>query len=81
MLGLTIANLKNYIDENIENKNLQIINDMLQLTPKGRLLLMNNSIDALDFTDEAIEPDLINPLKAWSLDKPYVPEKFTAKLR
>ncbi len=81
MLGLTIANLEKYIDENIENRNLQITNDMLQLTPKGRLLLMNKSIDSLDFTEEAIESDFINPLNAWALDRPYVPEKFTSKLR
>ena len=80
MLGLTVENLEEYIDNHIKNGNLKYINNMLKLTSTGRLAIMNDSVDYFDFEEDSIRIDAIDSASAWPVDKPYLPEKFTSKL-
>lgn len=79
--GITFERLTIIIEQLIREKCLEYNeNNMLSLTPKGRLMLLNTSYDYYSAYDSQLPIGIIDPQKAWPIDKPYIPDKFTSKL-
>ncbi len=79
-LGISISKLDSLLDELIENDLLKYDANILGLTKKGRLQLVNKSIDYYKYSEPDIRYERIDKNSAWSINKPYVPEKFLTKL-
>lgn len=79
-LGTTLDRIEDLITALIDADKLKYIDNLLCLTPKGRLSLINRDVDFYDFTEQTIESIIIEPTKALPLNKVYVPKNFISKL-
>ena len=80
LLGISIDHMLAILNLLIDSSYLEYSNSLLQLTPKGRLLLQNRQEDVYAFDGLPIEIPKANPSSAWSLDKIYVPDGFNKKI-
>lgn len=80
LLGISVDHMLAILDLLIDSNYLEYCNNLLRLTPKGRLLLQNHQEDVYAFDGLPIEIPKANPLAAWSLDKIYVPDGFNKKI-
>jgi hypothetical protein len=70
------------ISELIEENQLAYNSDnMLVLTPRGRLTILNDRVDFLLFDENLAERKIIKPQTAISLDQIYIPDDFISKLK
>ena len=70
------------VSELIEDNQLAYgSNNMLMLTPKGRLTILNDQADYLSFDGKHEKEGIIHPENALSLDEVYVPAGFMSKLK
>lgn len=80
-LGVPISLIDDYVEALIREGLLEYNpNKMLSLTPKGRLKILNQQIDFLQFNNSKINTKFINPKKAIPIDSVYIPENFISKL-
>jgi len=80
-LGISIAEIDDLISGLIAEKQLIYNNNMLELTPQGRLSIMNDQIDYFSFRDTSVEMRFVNPRSAVSINDIYVPDDFISKLK
>lgn len=81
-LGISIAEIDDLISSLIADAQLEYNHsNMLELTPKGRLAIMNEQVDYFSFKDTAIEMRFVNPQAAVSTNDIYIPEDFVSKLK
>lgn len=81
-LGISVSVIDDLISELIEENQLAYNSDnMLVLTPRGRLTILNDRVDFLSFDENLAERKIINPQAAISLDQIYIPDDFISKLK
>jgi predicted transcriptional regulator len=81
-LGISVSVIDDLICELIEENQLVYNSDnMLVLTPRGRLTILNEQVDFLSFDDSLAERRIIKPKTAISLDQIYIPDDFISKLK
>lgn len=81
-LGISVSVIDDLISELIEENQLAYNSDnMLVLTPRGRLTILNERVDFLSFDENLVERKIINPQAAISLDQIYIPDDFISKLK
>ena len=80
-LGISVSVIDDLISELIEENQLAYNSDnMLVLTPRGRLTILNDRVDFLSFDENLAERKIIKPQTAISLDQIYIPDDFISKL-
>ena len=81
-LGKPVLKIDELVEELISEKML-IYNseNMLVLTPEGRVAILNEQIDYYPFDRIKNERNIIHPEKALSLTEIYIPDRFLSKLR
>lgn len=81
-LGLAVSSIDELVSELIEDDQLAYgSNNMLMLTPKGRLTILNDRADYLSFDGNRAKEGIIHPENALSLDEVYIPAGFMSKLK
>ena len=81
-LGISVSVIDDLISELIEENQLAYNSDnMLVLTPRGRLTMLNDRVDFLVFDENLAERKIIKPQTAISLDQIYIPDDFISKLK
>ena len=81
-LGISVSVIDDLISELIEENQLAYNSDnMLVLTPRGRLTILNDRVDFLLFDENLAERKIIKPQTAISLDQIYIPNDFISKLK
>ena len=81
-LGFSVSVIDDLISELIEENQLAYNSDnMLVLTPRGRLTILNDRVDFLLFDENLAERKIIKPQTAISLDQIYIPDDFISKLK
>lgn len=81
-LGISVSVIDDLISELIEENQLAYNSDnMLVLTPRGRLTILNDRVDFLLFDENLAERKIIKPQTAISLDQIYIPDDFISKLK
>lgn len=81
-LGISIAEIDDLISDLIAEKQLYYNhNNMLELTPQGRLSIMNDQIDYFSFKDTSLEMHFVNHQAAVSVNEIYIPDDFISKLK
>lgn len=81
-LGVSVSKIDDIIAELITETQLKYNTDnMLELTPQGRLSILNNQTDYLSFENISIEMHFVKPQTAISLNDIYIPENFISKLK
>lgn len=81
-LGISVSVIDDLISELIEENQLAYNSDnMLVLTPRGRLSILNDRVDFLSFDENLAERKIIKPQAAISLDQIYIPDDFISKLK
>ena len=81
-LGISVSVIDDLISELIEENQLAYNSDnMLVLTPRGRLTILNDRVDFLSFDENLAERQIIKPQTAISLDQIYIPDDFISKLK
>lgn len=79
-LGISVSVIDDLISELIEENQLAYNSDnMLVLTPRGRLTILNDRVDFLLFDENLAERKIIKPQTAISLDQIYIPDDFIFK--
>ena len=81
-LGISVSAIDDLISELIEENQLAYNSDnMLVLTPRGRLTILNDRVDFLSFDENLAERKIIKTQTAISLDQIYIPDDFISKLK
>lgn len=81
-LGISVSVIDDLISELIEENQLAYNSDnMLVLTPRGRLTILNDRVDFLSFDENLAERKIIKTQTAISLDQIYIPDDFISKLK
>lgn len=81
-LGISVSVIDDLISELIEENQLAYNSDnMLVLTPRGRLTILNDRVDFLSFDENLAERKIIKTRIAISLDQIYIPDDFISKLK
>ena len=81
-LGISVSVIDDLISELIEENQLAYNSDnMLVLTPRGRLTILIDRVDFLSFDENLAERKIIKPQTAISLDQIYIPDDFISKLK
>lgn len=81
-LGISVSVIDDLISDLIEENQLAYNSDnMLVLTPRGRLTILNERVDFLSFDENLAERKIINSQAAISLDQIYIPGDFISKLK
>ena len=81
-LGISVSVIDDLISELIEENQLAYNSDnMLVLTPRGRLTILNDRVDFLLFDENLAERKIIKPQTAISLGQIYIPDDFISKLK
>lgn len=80
LLGVSVDHMLAILALLIDSNYLEYSNNLLRLTPKGRLLLQNHQEDVYTFDSLPIEIPKVSPSAVWSLDKIYVPDGFNKKI-
>lgn len=81
-LGISVSVIDDLISELIEKNQLAYNSDnMLVLTPRGRLTILNDRVDFLSFDENLAERKIIKTQTAISLDQIYIPDDFISKLK
>lgn len=81
-LGISVSVIDDLISELIEENQLAYNSDnMLVLTQRGRLTILNDRVDFLSFDESFSERKIIKPQTAISLDQIYIPDNFILKLK
>ena len=81
-LGISVSVIDDLISELIEENQLAYNSDnMLVLTPRGRLTILNDRVDFLSLDENLAERKIIKPQTAISLDQIYIPDDFISKLK
>ncbi|QOX65113.1 hypothetical protein FRZ06_18065 [Anoxybacterium hadale] len=78
-LGIAESYTLELINQLLEDGLLEIKNNLLSLSHKGRIFLMNNSLDWFSFEIEPMEQLFFH--ERWPLDKPYAPKNFSKKIK
>ena len=79
-LGVSVEKIVDIVDTLIKNERLTYSEGLLQLTYPGRLFLQNHYEDSYSFDEQPLDIPKIDPSKAWSIDKIYIPEQFHKKM-
>lgn len=81
-LGISVSVIDDLISELIEENQLAYNSDnMLVLTPRGRLTILNDRVDFLSFDENLAERKIIKTQTAILLDQIYIPDDFISKLK
>lgn len=81
-LGISVSIIDDLISELIKENQLAYNSDnMLVLTPRGRITILNDRVDFLSFDENLDEKKSIKPPAAISLDQIYIPDDFISKLK
>ena len=81
-LGISVSVIDDLISELIEENQLAYNSDnMLVLTQRGRLTILNDRVDFLSFDESFSERKIIKPQTAISLDQIYIPDNLILKLK
>ena len=80
-LGISIAEIDDLISGLITESQLTYYNNMVELTPQGRLSIMNDQIDYFSFMDSSVKMRFVNPQVAVSIYDIYIPDDFISKLK
>ena len=81
-LGISISEVDELISILIDENQLAYNSEnMLSLTPQGRLCILNSQADFLPFDESSSGMRIINPKVALALDRIYIPENFISKLK
>lgn len=81
-LGRPISEIDDHIESLIQEGLLQYDdNHMLRLSSKGRLSILNKTIDFYGFENNTTPMKFINPESALSAEIIYIPKNFISKLK
>jgi len=81
-LGMPVLKIDELVEELISAKMLVYNSEnMLVLTPEGRIAIMNEQIDYYPFDHIRSERSMIHPEKALPLTEIHIPDRFISKLR
>lgn len=81
-LGLSVSEIDAIISEMIDDTQLEYnTENMLVLTQKGRLAILNEQFDYISFSDEIKGNGIIHPESALPLDAVFIPENFLSKIK
>lgn len=81
ILGYNSYQINELISGLISKGFIEYAEDLLLITAKGITFLIANNQDKLSILSDNINTPHIHPEKAWPIETPYVPEKFTEKFK
>lgn len=75
-IGISFNMLDNYISELIESDKLYYKHNMLSISQKGRIQLMNSELENYSFCND-LEKEFLN--EKWNIEKIYCVHEFSKK--
>lgn len=80
LLGTSPQKITDLISDLLQKNYLEYSDDLLRLSPAGRLQIMNHKVDFLVFDSGDLQIPKVHPDRAWTTDRIYIPEGFLSKL-